>query len=89
MCFKALFNWRCVLLAMAWKHASRSIQAPSDQRDFYTAGVLVLYMTPTVIVVTVFYGPCKMPGQLQQLWNELALALETTHLKGTIFRERF
>lgn len=88
MCFKARFHWRCVLLALAWKHASRSIQAPYDQRDFYTAGVLVLSVIPTVILVTVLWA-LKMPGQLQQLWNELVLALETAHLKGTIFRERF
>lgn len=84
MCFKAVFHWRCVLLAMAWTHASRSIQAPYDQRDFYTAGVLVIYMTSTVILMTLFYDPCKMPGQLQQLYNELVLVLETTSLKCTI-----
>lgn len=92
MSFKAVFHWRYVLLAMAWKHASRSIQAPYtpyDQRDFYTAGVLVLYVTPTVILVMLFYGPCKMPGHLQQLWNERVLALETAHLKGAIGTERF
>jgi len=45
-------------------------------------------MIHILILVALFYGPCKKPGKLQQLWNELILTLETAHLKGTIFRER-
>lgn len=59
-------------------------------KGIFTRQVSLCFMwPPTVILVTLFYEPCKMPGQLQQLWNEHVLALETAHLKGAICRERF